>query len=590
MVEEGCDIAVEVARSDRPEPRDPTRLRRDSEPGSSTLGDHRSATEHATRGREAYDRHAWADACAHLGAVGADQLAPQDLERLATAAHLTGEVEVATATLERLHHVLLDAGQVDRAARWAVWLAILLFQRGQHAQGGGWLSRAQRLLGEAGDGAAARGYVLVPVALQALGDGDAERALDLFEQVAQVAAGAEDPDLAVMGLLGSGQGLVALGEAERGLALLDEVMVAVTTGDVSPIMAGIAYCAVILACREVFDLRRAQEWTAVLTRWCDDQQDLQPYRGQCLVHRSEILQLHGDWTGALREVEQACAHLARVPGDPAMGMARYQHAELLRLRGEAATAEVAYREAAAWGHPVAPGLALLHLAEGRVQDAVAVIGRAMAAAEGDRLRRAGVLAAHAEVMLAAGEVAEANAAVAELEAAAEQVDSAYLEALAAEGRGAVLLAADDAAGAVDALGHAWRAWRVLDAPYEAARVRLRLARARLRLGDHDTAAADLAAARPVLQQLRAAPALAEHDELARRVHAARGTVPGPGGLSPRELEVLRLVATGATNREVADSLVISPRTVERHLSNVFTKLGVGSRAAATAWAYEHDVV
>ena len=538
-------------------------------------------------GRRAYERRAWGEARHHLVAAAAEEdLAPDDLERLAVAAHLSGHGEVATTTLERLHHVLLEDGEVDRAACWAVWLAILLFQRGQHAQGGGWLSRAQRVVDEHDVDGAARGYLLVPVALQRLdGEGDPQGALELFGEVAEVAGRVEDPDLTVMGLLGRGQSLVAMGDVDRGLPLLDEVMVTVTTADVSPIMAGLAYCAVILACRRVFDLRRAQEWTGVLSRWCDDQEDLQPYQGQCLVHRSEILQLHGQWSAALREVEQACDHLAATPGDPVMGMARYQQAELLRLRGDVQRAEECYRRAGEWGHPTQPGLALLHLAEGRLEDAVAAVRRAAAEREDDRVRRARVLGALVEVLLAAGEVAEAAAGVTELEDIADELDSVYLRAVAAESRGAVLLAQGQPREAVAVLRRAWRSWQSLDAPYESARVRVRIARAHRAVDDHDTAGLELEAARETFRRLRATPALEEVAALAND-----GEEAPPGGLTPREVEVLQLVATGATNREVAAALVISEKTVARHLSNMFTKLGIGSRAAATAWAYEHDVV
>ena len=538
-------------------------------------------------GRDAFARRAWGDARHHLRVADeAGQLAAADLERLGTAAHLSGHAELATDTLARLHHALLEQGEVDRAARWAVWLAITLVQRGQHAQGSGWLSRAQRLLDDTGLDCAARGYLLVPAAVQALdGDQDSQRALDLFEQVAAVAARFEDPDLAVIGLLGRGQSLVAAGDVDRGLPLLDEVMVTVTTGDVSPMVAGLAYCAVILACRAVFDLRRAQEWTAVLSRWCGDQQGLHPYWGQCLVHRSEIKQLHGDWAAAMDEVEQACGHLAAAPGDPVMGMARYQQAELLRLRGQFAAAERAYQEASRWGHSPQPGLALLLLAQGRVGDAAAAIRRVADELQADRVGRARVLAAYVEIMLADGDLDAARTGVDQLEAAASDLGSAYLQALAHDGRGALLLAGGDATGATAVLRRAWRGWQALDAPFEAARVRVRMARARLALEDEDTARAELDAARQVFQQLQAAPCLEEVEALANRHEQAR-----PGGLTPREVEVLRLVATGATNREVADALVISEKTVARHLSNMFAKLGIGSRAAATAWAYEHGLV
>jgi ATP/maltotriose-dependent transcriptional regulator MalT len=537
-------------------------------------------------GRAAYERRAWRDAYEHLRAVAERRdLEADDLRCLATAAYLAGRYEAAEQGLERLHHLLLHGGQVDEAARWAVWLAILLFQRGQHAQAGGWLSRAQRLLDDAGLDCAARGYLLVPVALHALdAERNPQRAQDVCEQVSGIARRFDDADLGVMGLLGRGQALVASGDVDRGIPLLDEVMVAVTTGDVSPILAGIAYCAVIITCRTVFDIRRAQEWTGVLSRWCSDQQDLHPYQGQCLVHRSEILQLHGEWAEAKQQIEEACAHLASHVDDPVMGMARYQQAELLRLRGQFSRAEASYRQASEWGHSPQPGLALLRLAEGRIDEAAGAIERELTAAEDDRVQRARVLAAYVEIMLAAGEVDAAGAAVDELEGIAADFDSSYLEAVAAEGRGAVFLASGEPARAAELLRQAGQAWRSLGAPFETAQVRLRLACARRELGDHEAAELELDAAAQVFQRLKAAPALMRVDELSHDPEPA-----APGGLTPREVEVLRLVATGATNREVAQALVISEKTVARHLSNMFVKLGIGSRAAATAWAYDNDL-
>lgn len=540
----------------------------------------------ASEGRDAYARQAWLDAFTALAAAdAAGGLSIPDLERLAVAAHLTGHDDAAHAVLERLHHLLVEAGDTPRAARWTIWLAIFLFQRGHHAQGGGWLSRAERILDDPALDCPERGFLLVPAALQALDAGDPARSRELFGQVLDIAERFDDPDLVVMALLGTGQSLVAMGDVETGVAMLDEVMVTVTTGDVSPIMAGIAYCALILVCRAVFDLRRAQEWTAVLSRWCRDQQGLHPYRGQCLVHRSEIMQLRGDWAGAMEEAAQACEHLSDPPGDPALGMARYQQAELLRLRGDLVRAERSYRQASEYGHPPQPGLALLRLAQGRIDDAASAIRREVEDAAGDRVQRARVLAAYVEILLQAGDLDGATDGAAELSSIAAEFDSAYLAAVAEESTGAVALAGGDAAVACAPLRRAWQAWRRLDAPYEGARVRMLLARAYRQLEDHDTADMELDAAGRVFEQLGAAPALDEVSRLSRRSSDVR-----PGGLTSREIEVLRLVATGATNREVADTLVISEKTVARHLSNMFTKLAVRSRAAATAWAYEHDLV
>jgi DNA-binding NarL/FixJ family response regulator len=286
----------------------------------------------------------------------------------------------------------------------------------------------------------------------------------------------------------------------------------------------------------------------------------------------------------MTEVQQACAHLSQAPGDPVMGMAQYQLAELHRLRGAFAKAEECYRQASQWGHPVQPGLAMLRLAQGRTADAEAAIRRVVQE-EQDRVRRSRVLAAYVEIMLAVDDVEVARDAAGELAAIAEDFSSLFLRAIAAYARGAVLLAEGEAAASCVALREALAAWQKLDAPYEVARAQLLMARACRRLGDRDTAGMELAAARRVFEQLAAVPALAQ-------VKALTGTVPrqAPGGLTSREVEVLALVAKGRTNRQIADELVISEKTVARHVSNIFSKIGVASRAAATAYAYEHDLV
>ncbi|MGH9243308.1 MAG: LuxR C-terminal-related transcriptional regulator [Acidimicrobiales bacterium] len=536
------------------------------------------------RGREAYERRAWGEASAQLSAADHQEpLGADDLVSLGMAAMLTGRDDTAVEAMERAHHALLGGGEVGAAVRCGFWIGINLVQRGQHAPGGGWIARCARLLDEASLDCVERGYLLSAGGLQALGSGDASAALAAFDEVIAVADRFGDPDLVALGRLG-GQALVATGDAARGIGMLDEAMVAVTTGEVSPIAAGIVYCATIIACREIFDLRRAQQWTAALSRWCEPQQDLRPYRGQCLVHRSEIMQLRGEWSDALEEVRQACAHLSDPPGDPVLGMAQYQRAELLRLQGVHDAAEEAYRQASQCGHTVQPGLALLRLAQERIDDAAAAIRRVVAEAEGP-VERSRVLAAFVEITLAAGDVDAARAAVDDLAQLAANFDSSFLRAVTARARGEVALAAGDPGAACVALRRAWRAWQELDAPYEAARVRVLVARAYAQLGDHDTAAMELDAARGVFEALGATPALAQVDEL-----SGAAAPPTPGGLTPREAEVLRLVATGATNRAIADRLVISEKTVARHLTNMFTKLGVGSRAAATAYAYENDLV
>ncbi|PSL04800.1 regulatory LuxR family protein [Haloactinopolyspora alba] len=535
--------------------------------------------------RAAGERRAWGEAYTLL--TRADQQGPldaDDLERLALAAYLTGRADAAADAWERGHHALVRRGQLPRAARCAFWLGLTLVLRGRHAHGGGWLARAQHLLETAALDCVERGYVRLPAGLQALDSGDTDTAYSIFSEVGEIAERFGDADLIALGRLGRGQALVAAGDVAHGVGMLDEAMVAVTTGDVSPLAAGLVYCAVIIACRDVFDVRRAEEWTVALDRWCDSHQDLEPYRGQCLIHRSEIMQLRGDWAGAAREVRRACEHLSDPPGDPALGMAHYQLAELLRLRGEFTRAEAEYLRSEDIGHSPQPGLALLRLAQRRADDAAAAIRRELREATAP-VRRSHLLAAHAEIALARDDVTTARSATKQLEHIAATFGSPYLRAVVDYARGSVLLHDGDPADACAVLRRSKTGWQQLSAPYELGRVRLRMAQAYQRLAEHDAAEREVAAARRVFERLHAAPALGLADEI-----ASLGSVYAVGGLTPREVEVLRLVATGATNRQIADTLVISDKTVARHMSNMFTKLGLTSRAAATAYAYEHHLV
>jgi DNA-binding CsgD family transcriptional regulator len=543
-------------------------------------------------GRAAFESHAWRDAYELLSDADAGSpLAPADLDRLAVAAYLIGRDAQGARVWERAYHGFVAGGEVARAVRCGLWLGLILLQAGEHARGGGWVARAQRLLDESGLDCVEAGYLRLPVALQRLHGRDPDAALAVFTDVAEVADRFADPDLMALSRLGCGQSLVATGQVTQGVSLLDEAMVAVTAGELSPIVAGIIYCAVLITCRDVFDLRRAHEWTAALSRWCDEQQDIYPYRGQCLVHRSELLQLRGQWADAMAEARQAHTHLLHRAGDPVLGMALYQQAELLRVQGEFDRAEQAYREAGDRGHTVQPGLALLRLAQGRTGDSEASIRRAVDDVD-DRVARSRVLAAFVEIMLAAGRTTDARAAADDLTAAAGEQDSPYLRAVAGYADGAVLLAEGDPIGAAGVLRRAWRAWTQLEAPYEAARTRRLIGRAYALSGDHDGARVEWAGASEVFARLGAAPDSAAPDSAAPD-SAASDRVASPaaaGRLTAREVEVLRLVAAGRSNREIASTLVLSEHTVRRHLQNIFAKLDVASRAAATAYAYQHGLV
>ncbi|MGY1680532.1 LuxR C-terminal-related transcriptional regulator [Geodermatophilus sp. SYSU D01176] len=545
-----------------------------------TLAEEVAAGRDAMRAREwtrAYDAFRTADRDGDLEA--------DDLERLALAAYLSGRDDAYEQAMERCVRLLLDADDPRRAARDAFWLALALFLRNEPARGGGWLSRAHRALTDAGNPSCAeQGLLLIPTALQHLSSGDGEAASEVFEQVVAIGTRFRDTDVTALGVCGSGQAMIARGRRETGLAFLDEAMVAVTADHVSPVTVGIVYCAVIRTCHQAFDLQRAREWTGVLTRWCAAQPDLVPYRGQCLVHRAQVLTMEGRWPEAMAEITRARARLADPAGQPAVGMAWYETGELHRRQGRHDDAEDCYRLASRHGHPPQPGLLLLRLAQGRSSEARSAVDAALATAT-STADRWPLLAAASEVRCACGDPVAAREAADELDAVAHGQSGEWLRAIAATAVGSVLLAEGAAREAGPVLRRAWRDWRELRVPYEAARVRILLGEVCAALGDTDGALLEWDAARYTFEELGAV------DDLARVAALLSPETPSrPSGLTERELEVLRLVAQGRTNREIADALFLSEHTVRRHLQNVFGRLGVSSRAAAVAFAVQHDLV
>ncbi len=536
----------------------------------------------SARAGDAFDQHDWTEVHRILSVADEATLGATDHERLAVAAYLLGDDATSRRAWETAHTSYRREDHHADAARCAVWLAITMLLRGDVAHGGGWLARTERIIEEEQLDCAAGGYMLVPAFLQALSSGDLASATQLAGAIRAAGQRFDDPDLLALGTLGQGQVALAAGQVADGLALLDETMVGLRADDASPITTGIVYCAVIESCMAAHDLGRAAEWTDTLTDWCDAQPGLVAFRGQCAVHRSQILSLRGEWGRALIEARHA-EHLLADPPHPALGLACYQEAELHRLSGDHEAAEAAYRRASQHGFTPVPGLALLHLARAHLDEAASMIANAVDSA--DPSTRPLVLAASVDILRARGDLHGAREAADDLCAIAADRDTALLHALAGHALGTVLLAEGAPSDALIALRVASRCWVELGAPYEGARTRTATGLAHAALGDQVTADLELDAARDVFSALGATTDIA-------RVDVLRGGTNdrSDDGLTEREREVLRAVADGLTNRQIADDLTISEHTVARHLQNIFTKIGVRSRAAATAYAYEHQLV
>jgi DNA-binding CsgD family transcriptional regulator len=538
-------------------------------------------TDEIERGRDACRRQAWAEA--HRCFSAADRKAPlsaADLELYALAAALIGGDDDYIALMDRLYQLHIAAGDPVGAARWAFWLGFRLAAEQEMGRAGGWLARAERLI-EKTD-CVVKGYLLLPAVHRLVAAGDMDGARAAAAEAAAYGDRFGDADLSAFGRCLEGRVLLRQGQVARGLALLDEAMVAVTAGGLGPVPTGLIYCTAIACCSQLYVMDRAREWTAALAGWCAAQPDLVPFSGVCLVHRAELMQLGGSWPEAIDEARRASERVSRRVDRQATADAFYQQAEVHRLRGDFSAAERDYRSASEAGREAQPGLALLRLAQGRTADAISAIRGALAASK-DRLYRARLLPAAVEISVAGGDVAEARRAAGELAEIAADFGTDVLGAMAAHAQGAVALVEGRPDAALEPLRRAFRVWHAVGAPYIGARLRVLIARACHALGDRDTAALELDLARQVFAELGAAPDLAALD------------APGSGrdtaaGLSPRELEVLRLVAAGKTNKAIAKQLFLSEKTVDRHVSNIFAKTNVASRAAATAFAYQHGLV
>lgn len=540
-----------------------------------------SVVEDLAKARAAFERRDWVEAYGALGEADARAMLAEDFVRLATAAFLLGRRNDCIQAFQRAYKEHVEAGETTAAIRAAYWLAMVLLTGGEPAVGGGWLARAERLLEESGEDVVERGYVRTLQMFRHIFAQEYEQAYAIATQIVEDGRRFHDANLEANGLNAQGRTLIYSGSVPEGLALLDEAMVVVTTGEVSAIFAGEVYCSLIEACQEISDFGRAAEWTAVLTRWVESQPGLVTYTGQCAVHRGQIMRVRGAFNAAVEEFELSVPRYLAAATPLAAGLAMDECGNVLRILGDLPAAAKSFERSIALGHDPQPNLALLWHAHGRTFDAASAIHRLLAEPR-DPVHRSQLLPASVEILLAAGEVDEAAAVSRELTVIAEAFGCTALEAMAAYAAGSVLVAEGQASQAVPTLRRAQRLWQELEAPYETARTRTLIGRALRATGDEHSATEELGAARRTFHELGARTAESE---------VARLLVPGlPGGLTEREAEVLRLVATGQSNPQIAATLVLSEKTVARHLSNIFAKLDVSSRTAAAAFAFEHKLL
>jgi DNA-binding NarL/FixJ family response regulator len=521
--------------------------------------------------RAAYDARRWARAHELYGRAGA--LDAADLDRYAVAALMVGRLDDYFAIRERAYEHCLTVGDVLGAAEVALWIACQRIVQGEVGPGSGWLARAARLVEQDGTDSAAAAFLGVSQSLARAIEGALDEALAMTSAAVEACRRHGRDDLVALALHQEGLFLLNAGRVDEGMARLDEAVVTLGSPRVTPMVAGIVYCGTIAGCWSVYDLRRAHEWTAAMSTWCDAQPELGNFSSECKVRRAELKQLRGAWPDARDEL----AGVPATDGDAwAAGAAANLRGNLDRLQGRYDAADDAFAVAGRLGTDPQPGLALLRLAQGSVQAAAAMIRRCLAEVTDDA-RRVELLAAGVEILLAVDDNEAAEQAAADLAVIADRTRIPLVRAMSAHARALVCLAEDAPAEALPLARAALRHWVEVKAPYQEARARVLLADACRALGDTESAQRESDLAVAAFEELGATPDLA-------RLRTAEGL------LTPRELEVLRLVVTGATNRAIAAQLVLSERTVDRHVSNMFNKLGVSTRAAATAQAFERGLV
>lgn len=543
--------------------------------------DESSDVDLLTQARAAYAKRSWTEAFSAFAVVDSSgQLGPTDMELFAMTAFMLGRVREMLDIEEHAHHAYLEEGDRLNAARTGLWLAMNLASRGKFPQASGWVEVSERLLESEPDDCVARGYALMPAMLRSAAMGNFDEVADLGGRAADIGRRFNDADLTALAAQTRARALLSMSRTEEGLRLLDEVMISVTGSQLSPMATGLVYCSILEGCYEAHAFTRAAQWTQALTDWCGEQPDLVAFNDQCLAHRSEILRLQGAWTQAATEAKRAGDAGARFQ---IAAQAHYQLGEIQRMRGEFAAAEATYHKVALDGGEPMPGLALLKLAEGHPEAAHTLLAEALSEATSpfDRIQ---LLVAFNETSIAVGNLSDAASTASELSEIAESTGTEAHVGWAAQAEGRLALAENRLTQAVVHFKSAKGVWQSLSFPYELARCRVDLSRALKARGDDAGAVRECKAARSTFVELGAMPDTRTIDTL---INPPRSE--WPAGLTDREVEVLRMVSSGATNRAIAADLVVSERTIDRHVSNIFTKIDVSTRAAATAWAIRNGL-
>jgi len=514
----------------------------------------------------------------------AGDLNSDDLERYGISAYLTDREDEFLMIFERGFERCSEDYQMRNAIRFAFWLGLTHMFRGEFGKGGGWFARAGGILQDIGSDCVESGYLMLPSIEQDIDADNLAAATKAAIEAAEIGTRFCDNDLVVMARHLQGRVELKAGNLEAGFAIFDDVMLSVTGGSLSPIVTGLVYCSVIDACHEILDFGRTKEWTEALSDWCDEQPELVAFTGQCMIHVAEFRQIDGSWKKSEAQARLACQTLEGSAYSGRAGTAYYRLGEIHRLQGDFAQAENDYRAASKFGFDPQPGRALMHLHQGRHKLASSGIGRALATTQVPQ-NRIGLLQAQTEIMVATGEFELAREAVNELALHSKTYRTDAVRAVAAQAKGLFDLSAGNPSAAYFELRKAADVWQQLGASYNNARVQVLLGRTCQALGDMGGAELELTAALDVFIALGATA-----DQAVARNALSPKLATGTDQLTTRQIEILRYIARGDTNRKIADELGLSERTIDRHVSNILMRLDVPTRSAATAYAYTQKLL